>query len=103
MRASDIVVCLVPNVFNLKVMEYCLEARCNLVNASYVTDQIKAIEEKVRAKGLTFLCEMGLDPGIDHIVSMKMIRDAQRKGQKVLSYTSYCGGLVQQQFLNNPL
>lgn len=38
---------------------------------------------RARAAGLTFLNEMGLDPGIDHLEAMREILEVQSKGGKV--------------------
>lgn len=46
---------------------------------------------------------MGLDPGIDHIVTMKMIDDIRLKGGKIKKLLSLCGGLLSPECVNNPL
>ncbi|GAB2291552.1 hypothetical protein Dimus_025806 [Dionaea muscipula] len=46
---------------------------------------------------------MGLDPGIDHMMAMKMINQAHLQGGKVQSFSSYCGGLPSPAAANNPL
>jgi saccharopine dehydrogenase-like NADP-dependent oxidoreductase len=55
------------------VAELCLAEKKNLVTASYVSPAMKAMADKVEQAGLTFLNEMGLDPGIDHMSAMKII------------------------------
>ena len=49
------------------------------------------------------LFEVGLDPGIDHIVTMKMIEEVRKKNGRVKSLYSHCGGLVSPKFIDNPL
>ncbi|MCV2423909.1 hypothetical protein LNV47_25350, partial [Paucibacter sp. DJ4R-1] len=46
---------------------------------------------------------MGLDPGIDHMMAMKMINQAHQNGGKIRSFTSYCGGLPSPAAADNPL
>ena len=46
---------------------------------------------------------MGLDPGIDHIVTMKMIDSVRQKGGKIKKLLSLCGGLLSPENVNNPL
>ena len=36
---------------------------------------------KIKAKELLFLCEMGLDPGIDHMSAMKIIDEIHTIGR----------------------
>lgn len=51
---------------------------------------------------MLFLCEMGLDPGIDHMSAMKLIHGLQRKGAAITSFKSHCGGLVAPESDDNP-
>lgn len=54
---------------------------------------MEAMHEEVKRKGLIFLNESGLDPGIDIMSTMKVKDDAEEQGYKIVSYESYCGGL----------
>ena len=74
-ESSDIVISLMPPALHTLIAKDCLAAKKNLLTASYVDDQIKALEGDIRSAGLLFLCEMGLDPGIDHMSAKKMIDD----------------------------
>ena len=75
--------------------------RKNLLTASYVDDRMKGLKCKLK-KGLLFLCEMGLDPGIDHMSAKKIIDEIQAEGGKVISFISHCGGLVAPESDDNP-
>ncbi len=44
-----------------------------------------------------------MDPGIDHIVTMKRIDEIWKKNGKVKSLYSHCGGLVVPKDIDNPL
>ena len=61
------------------------------------------LNEKVKAKNLIFLNQLGLDPGIDHLATMKIIHEVQKDGGKILEYQSWCGGLPSPDFCDNPL
>ena len=52
---------------------------------------------------MTLLNEIGLDPGIDHLSAMQLIHDAHRRGGKVVSFRSLCGGLPAPEAADNPL
>jgi saccharopine dehydrogenase-like NADP-dependent oxidoreductase len=54
---------------------------------------MEALHQAVAAKGLIFLNESGLDPGIDIMSTMKVVHEAQEAGLKVVGYESWCGGL----------
>jgi saccharopine dehydrogenase-like NADP-dependent oxidoreductase len=70
--------------------------------ASYADDEIKALENQVRDKGILFLCEMGLDPGIDHMSAMQLLDEIRESGGTVQSFKSHCGGLVAPESDDNP-
>ncbi|MEW6469571.1 MAG: saccharopine dehydrogenase C-terminal domain-containing protein, partial [Bacteroidota bacterium] len=52
--------------------------------------------------GLIFLNEAGLDPGIDHMSAMQLIDGFKKAGEEILSFRSYCGGLVAPESNDNP-
>lgn len=62
-----------------------------------------AFDEEAKKLGLTFLNEIGLDPGIDHLATMKTVDEVAEKGGKILEYESWCGGLPSPEFVDNPL
>jgi saccharopine dehydrogenase (NADP+, L-glutamate forming) len=80
----------------------CIEFSKNLLTASYTDAKIQALSNVINEKGLLFLCEMGLDPGIDHMSAMKLIHEIQSKNGTISSFKSHCGGLVAPENDNNP-
>jgi saccharopine dehydrogenase-like NADP-dependent oxidoreductase len=80
----------------------CIEHGKHMVTTSYVSPTMKALDEKVKAKNLLFLNEIGVDPGIDHMSAMKIIHQVEEEGGKVLHFYSYCGGLPAPKDNDNP-
>ncbi|CAN8327160.1 unnamed protein product [Cochlearia groenlandica] len=99
----DVVLSLLPASCHAVVAKTCIELKKHLVTASYVDDETSKLREKAKSAGITILGEMGLDPGIDHMMAMKMINEAHMRNGKVKSFTSYCGGLPSPAAANNPL
>lgn len=99
---ADIVISMMPPALHILVAQDCVACGKNLLTASYVDDQIRQLQTEIENKNLLFLCEMGLDPGIDHMSAMQMIDTIKAKGGKVTSFKSHCGGLVAPQSDNNP-
>lgn len=99
---ANIVISLLPPALHIIVAQDCLEMNKNLVTASYVSDEIKQLHIEARNKGLLFMNEIGLDPGIDHMSAMKIIHEVERLGGDIYSFKSYCGGLVSPVSDNNP-
>ncbi len=99
---ADIVISMLPPALHSKVAKDCIHFSKNLLTASYVDDDIKSMQAEIENKKLLFLCEMGLDPGIDHMSAMKLIDSIHAKGGKITSFKSHCGGLVAPESDNNP-
>ncbi len=100
---ADVVISLLPWIHHMKVANLCIELNKHLVTTSYVKPEMKALDEEAKKRGLLFLNEIGVDPGIDHMAAMKIINNVKNRGGKILSFYSYCGGLPALQDNNNPL
>lgn len=71
--ACDIVISYIPAFLHHYVARVCLDLGKHMVTASYITKELMEFDQEAKQKGLIFLCELGLDPGIDHIATMKII------------------------------
>jgi len=91
---ADIVVSMLPARFHLEVAKDCVNYGKNMVTASYVSKELKALDQEVKKKGLVFMNEIGLDPGIDHMSAMQIIDRIRDNGAKLLLFESFTGGLV---------
>jgi saccharopine dehydrogenase (NADP+, L-glutamate forming) len=98
----DLTISLVPYTFHPMVARQCLKHDRNLVTASYVSPEMDALDAEARAKGLVFLNEIGLDPGIDHMSAMRIIDDVHERGGVIRHFRSYCGGLPAPEANDNP-
>ncbi len=63
---------------------------------------MKSYHEEAQKSGIILLNEMGLDPGIDHMETMRIINEVKQKGGKITSLRSFGGGLVSPQCDDNP-
>lgn len=91
---ADIVVSMLPARFHIEVAKDCLTLNKNMVTASYVSKEMQALHKAVEAKGLLFLNEMGVDPGIDHMSAMQVIDRIKANGGEMILFESFTGGLV---------
>ena len=91
---SDIVISMLPAVMHMPVAEDCLALKKNLVTPSYISDAMRALDDKAKKKKLIFMNEVGLDPGIDHMSAMQIIHKLKEEGKIITGFKSYCGGLV---------
>ena len=101
-KGCDLAISLLPYTFHVKVAEMCIEFKKMMVTTSYISDAMKALDEKARQAGIIILNEIGVDPGIDHMSAMRIIHHVENTGGKVLSFRSYCGGLPAPEANTNP-
>ena len=99
---ADIVVSMLPPTLHGKLAVDCAALGRHLLTASYVDDQLRSLRPQLEEKGLLFLCEMGLDPGIDHMSAMEMLDEITQEGGQLTSFRSHCGGLVAPESDTNP-
>lgn len=99
---ADLVISLLPATLHLKVALDCLRFKKTLLTASYISPEIAALKPEIEKAGILFMCEMGLDPGIDHMSAMNILDSIRRKGGDILSYKGYCGALIAPECDDNP-
>ena len=99
---ADIVISMLPPGLHFLVAKDCVVFSKNLLTASYIDEKIGSLKEEIEKRGIIFLGEMGLDPGIDHMSAMKMIHKIKKQGGKIHSFKSHCGGLVAPESDDNP-
>ncbi len=91
---ADIVVSMLPARFHIEVAKDCLRFEKSMVTASYVSKEMQQLDKQVREKGLVFMNEIGVDPGIDHMSAMQVIDRIRNQGGKIILFESFTGGLV---------
>lgn len=101
-QQADIVISMMPPALHFLVAKDCVAFGKNLLTASYLDDSIKGLQSEIERKNLLFICEMGLDPGIDHMSAMKIMDDIKANGGVVTSFKSHCGGLIAPESDTNP-
>ncbi|WP_066831042.1 saccharopine dehydrogenase family protein [Rufibacter ruber] len=99
---AEVVISMLPALFHPLVAQSCLALGRHLITASYVTPELKALSAAAEAKGLVFVMECGLDPGIDHMSAMKIIHQVKQQGGTVTAFKSFTGGLLAPESDNNP-
>ena len=98
---ADIVISMLPAFMHIEVAKDCITFKKNLVTASYISNEMRELDEEVKNAGLIFMNECGLDPGIDHMSAMKVLDKIREEGGKPIHFESFCGGLVAPESDNN--
>lgn len=99
---ADIVISMLPAYLHPKIAKQCVSLKKHMVTASYVSPEMRALDEDARKAGIILMNESGLDPGIDHASAMKIIDHIKEKGGRLLSFKSYTGGLIAPESNYNP-
>ncbi len=99
---ADVVISLLPPSLHYLVALSCLELGKHLLTASYIDEKIRALKAEIETKNILFLCEMGADPGIDHMSAMELINRIKSLGGNIISFKSHCGGLLAPESDDNP-
>jgi saccharopine dehydrogenase-like NADP-dependent oxidoreductase len=99
---ADVVVSLLPARFHPLVALSCLKHAKSMLTASYESAEINEMATQAKSKGILFLNELGVDPGIDHMSAMRVINRLREEGHELLCFETFTGGLIAPESDNNP-
>lgn len=99
---ADLVVSMLPAFLHPIVAQDCLDLGKHFFTASYESDALRKMKEEIDLKGLLFLNECGLDPGIDHMSAKQIIDREKAAGNQIISFKSYTGGVLALESEDNP-
>lgn len=98
-----LVVSLLPYTLHVAVAKLCIKHMTNMLTTSYVSDDMKALDQQAKGAGIIILNEIGVDPGFDHMTAMRIIDKVHDEGGKIEEFYSLCGALAAPEALDNPL
>ena len=98
----NLVCSLLPPMYHPKAAKIAIKHRKPFCTTSYISDEMKALNEEAKKAGVLLLNECGVDPGIDHMSAMKIIDHVHNNNGKIMSFTSFTGGLPAPDANNNP-
>jgi saccharopine dehydrogenase (NADP+, L-glutamate forming) len=100
---ADIVVSMLAPMFHYQVAVDAIRHNAHFISASYMDEKVASLETDALRQNVLVLCEMGLDPGIDHMSAMRLISSVQRKGGQISAFASYGSGIPAPEVQANPL
>ena len=101
-QSSDVVISMLPAHMHFKVLKDSVDCGVHVITPSYITDEIRSLNEDALKNNVLVLNELGLDPGIDHMSAKKLIDQVKANGGEVKGFESYTGGLVAPESDDNP-
>jgi saccharopine dehydrogenase-like NADP-dependent oxidoreductase len=99
---ADLVISMLPAAHHIEVAKDCIKFKTNLITPSYISDQMKELNQECIDAGILIMNEMGVDPGIDHMSAKKILDEVDEQGGKMHIFESFTGGLIAPQSDNNP-
>ena len=97
LKKDDIVVSMLPGDWHVPLAKLCLNCQSHFVSSSYISPEMRELDASAVKNGLCLVNEVGLDPGIDHLMAHALIEDyrnsKEQDDENDLSFFSYCGGI----------
>ena len=94
---GDVVVSMLPGDWHVPLAELAIAKGANFVSSSYIAPEMRALDPAARDAGVALVNEVGLDPGIDHLMAHKLVADYRASAayapDNEISFISYCGGI----------
>lgn len=99
---ADLVISMLPARFHVQVAEDCIKYKTNLITPSYVSPEMKELDERAKEAGIIIMNEIGVDPGIDHMSAKKILDEIDEMGGEMHIFESFTGGLIAPESDDNP-
>ena len=97
LRPGDVAISMLPADQHVAIATACLGVGAHFVSSSYIAPEMRALDAAFRDAGLVSVNEVGLDPGIDHLMAHDLVAQYRASpaydAGNVISFTSYCGGV----------
>ncbi len=96
-RPGDVVVSMLPGDWHVQLAQIAIDHGAHFVSSSYISPEMRDLDSAARQAGVALVNEVGLDPGIDHLMAHHLVADYVKSAaydvENVISFKSYCGGV----------
>jgi saccharopine dehydrogenase-like NADP-dependent oxidoreductase len=97
LQPGDVAISMLTVDHHVGIARACLAKGAHFVSSSYISPEMRGLDGAFRLAGLVSVNEVGLDPGIDHLMAHDLVaRYRASPGYDVdnaISFVSYCGGV----------
>ena len=97
LQAGDVIVSMLPGDWHVPLAELAIAHNAHFVSSSYIAPEMRGLDGSARLAGVCLVNEVGLDPGIDHVMAHWLVADYRASKafdkKNALSFVSYCGGV----------
>lgn len=95
-NAGDVLISMLPADHHVALAQLAVARRAHFVSSSYVAPEMSALDIPAKEAGVSLVNEVGLDPGIDHLMAHALVNDYRNSTgfsrENDVSFVSYCGG-----------
>ncbi|MGB0865397.1 MAG: saccharopine dehydrogenase family protein [Granulosicoccaceae bacterium] len=97
LKPGHIAVSMLPGDWHPVIAKLCIDKGAHFVSSSYISPEMRELAPAAEAKGLSLVNEIGLDPGIDHLMAHALVADYKASPAfdttNQVYFRSYCGGV----------
>jgi len=97
LNPKDIVVSMLPGDWHVPLAKLAISKKAHFVSSSYISPEMRNLNNAALDAGVSLVNEIGLDPGIDHLMAHKLVDDFKKSepmnAETEVSFLSYCGGV----------
>ena len=94
---TDIIVSMLPGDWHVPLAKLAISKKAHFVSSSYISPEMKNLHNAALKAGVSLVNEIGLDPGIDHLMAHKLVNELKKSevmnAETEVSFLSYCGGV----------
>lgn len=94
---GDVVVSMLPGEWHVPLAERAIAKQAHFVSSSYIAPEMRALDAQARDAHVALVNEVGLDPGIDHLMAHWLMADYRASeaydAENEYDFISYCGGI----------
>jgi saccharopine dehydrogenase (NADP+, L-glutamate forming) len=94
---GDVIVSMLPGDWHVPLAEMAISKSANFVSSSYIAPEMRALNDAAKSAGVVSMNEVGLDPGIDHLMAHHLVAQYRQSDaydpKNEISFLSYCGGI----------
>lgn len=110
-EGNSFVISLLPQSLQAEILKYCMIKEKSLLTTSEITEEISntykkyvnSLKKNNSIDKLFYVFECGCNPGLDHIISAKVIKEAIRKGSNIIEYENWSGAMPAPENTDNPI
>ncbi|AWI85012.1 saccharopine dehydrogenase [Alloyangia pacifica] len=96
-QEGDVIVSMLPGDWHVKLAEIAIRKKAHFVSSSYISPEMRGLDAKAKEAGVALVNEVGLDPGIDHLMAHDLVAAYRASDafdpENEISFLSYCGGV----------